>query len=291
MLLGQTLEQIFIDREKMDAGLNKNQSIGYLDFDDKSGNRINSNTLLEDYYKIIYMEKNGSIIVDFVEYSFTENVLLFFSIGQHFQISKESRGSIIYFNPDFYCIAFHDKELACDGLLFDNVFEMPYLNLSTNLDILFLKLISSIKREINQKDFWAEEMIKTYIKQIIISATRTLIKSNNDSQIISYDKELARKFSQLVELHYRKHHNVSDYANMLNITPKNLNKKIVSEKQVAPSIIIKQRIILQAKRLLANTTLSIKEIADYLGYEDYSYFVRFFKSQTGLTPLSFRNAL
>ncbi|WP_052217468.1 AraC family transcriptional regulator [Sphingobacterium sp. 1.A.4] len=289
--MGQTLEQIFIDREKMDAGLNKNQSIGYLDFDDKSGNRINSNTLLEDYYKIIYMEKNGSIIVDFVEYSFTENVLLFFSIGQHFQISKESRGSIIYFNPDFYCIAFHDKELACDGLLFDNVFEMPYLNLSTNLDILFLKLISSIKREINQKDFWAEEMIKTYIKQIIISATRTLIKSNNDSQIISYDKELARKFSQLVELHYRKHHNVSDYANMLNITPKNLNKKIVSEKQVAPSIIIKQRIILQAKRLLANTTLSIKEIADYLGYEDYSYFVRFFKSQTGLPPLSFRNGL
>ncbi len=275
----------------MDAGLNKRQSIGYLDFDDKSGNRINSNTLLEDYYKIIYMEKNGSIIVDFVEYSFTENVLLFFSIGQHFQISKESRGSIIYFNPDFYCIAFHDKELACDGLLFDNVFEMPYLNLSTNLDILFLKLISSIKREINQKDFWAEEMIKTYIKQIIISATRTLIKSNNDSQIISYDKELARKFRQLVELHYRKHHNVSDYANMLNITPKNLNKKIVSEKQVAPSIIIKQRIILQAKRLLANTTLSIKEIADYLGYEDYSYFVRFFKSQTGLPPLSFRNAL
>jgi len=289
--LGQRLEQIFIDREKMDAGLNKRQSIGYLDFDNKSENKINSNTLLEDYYKIIYMEKNGSITVDFVEYSFTENVLLFFSIGQYFQISKESRGSIIYFNPDFYCIAFHDKELACDGLLFDNVFEQPYLNLSTNLDILFLKLISSVKKEINKKDFWAEEMIKTYIKQIIISATRTLIKSNNDSQIVSYDKELARKFSQLVELHYRKNHNVSEYANMLNITPKNLNKKIVSEKQVAPSIIIKQRIILQAKRLLANTTLSIKEIADYLGYEDYSYFVRFFKSQTGLPPLSFRNAL
>ena len=61
----------------MDAGLNKRQSIGYLDFDNKSENKINSNTLLEDYYKIIYMEKNGSITVDFVEYSFTENALLF----------------------------------------------------------------------------------------------------------------------------------------------------------------------------------------------------------------------
>lgn len=269
---------------------NQDKMIGYFDFFGMPDGIVSNTVWFDKNYKIVFIKK-GRVNVDFVDYDFKESTLLFFSIGQQFKISENSEGSIIYFNPDFYCIAFHDKELACDGLLFDNVFEMPYLNLSTNLDILFLKLISSIKREINQKDFWAEEMIKTYIKQIIISATRTLIKSNNDSQIISYDKELARKFSQLVELHYRKHHNVSDYANMLNITPKNLNKKIVSEKQVAPSIIIKQRIILQAKRLLANTTLSIKEIADYLGYEDYSYFVRFFKSQTGLPPLSFRNAL
>lgn len=269
---------------------NQDKMIGYFDFFGMPDGIVSNTVWFDENYKIVFIKK-GRVNVDFVDYDFKESTLLFFSIGQQFKISENSEGSIVYFNPNFYCIAFHDKELACDGLLFDNVFEMPYLNLSTNLDILFLKLISSIKREINQKDFWAEEMIKTYIKQIIISATRTLIKSNNDSQIISYDKELARKFSQLVELHYRKHHNVSDYANMLNITPKNLNKKIVSEKQVAPSIIIKQRIILQAKRLLANTTLSIKEIADYLGYEDYSYFVRFFKSQTGLPPLSFRNAL
>jgi AraC-like DNA-binding protein len=72
---------------------------------------------------------------------------------------------------------------------------------------------------------------------------------------------------------------------MLNLTPKNLNRKIVTEKQIAPNTIIKNRIILQAKRLLVNTTLSIKEIAVYLGYEDYSYFLRFFKSQTGSSPL------
>jgi AraC-like DNA-binding protein len=78
---------------------------------------------------------------------------------------------------------------------------------------------------------------------------------------------------------------------MLNLTPKNLYRKIVTEKQIAPNTIIKNRITLQAKRLLVNTTLSIKEIADYLGYEDYSYFVRFFKSQTGFSPLTFRNSM
>ena len=77
---------------------------------------------------------------------------------------------------------------------------------------------------------------------------------------------------------------------MLNITPKSLNRKIVTERQIAPNVIIKNRIILQAKRMLANTQFSIKEIAAYLGYEDYSYFVRFFKLQTGVSPLSFRNA-
>jgi AraC-like DNA-binding protein len=108
---------------------------------------------------------------------------------------------------------------------------------------------------------------------------------------VSFDKELARKFSQLVEQNYRTIHSVADYASMLNLTPKNLNRKIVTEKQIAPNTIIKNRIILQAKRLLVNTTLSIKEIAVYLGYEDYSYFVRFFKSQTGSSPLTFRNSM
>jgi hypothetical protein len=65
----------------------------------------------------------------------------------------------------------------------------------------------------------------------------------------------------LIELHYRTAHNVSDYALMLNITPKSLNRKIVTERQIAPNVIIKNRIILQAKRMLANTQFSIKEIA------------------------------
>ncbi len=197
----------------------------------------------------------------------------------------------MYFSPDFYCIAFHDKELACDGLLFDNVFELPYIDLTLSQEKYFQKLLISIQKEIKMKDFWAEEMIKTYIKQIVISATRTLGKKNDDThQAISYDKDLTRRFSQLIELHYRTAHNVSDYALMLNITPKSLNRKIVTERQIAPNVIIKNRIILQAKRMLANTQFSIKEIAAYLGYEDYSYFVRFFKLQTGVSPLSFRNA-
>ena len=270
---------------------NQDKMIGYFDFFGMPDGIVSNTVWFDENYKIVFL-KEGRVNVDFVDYDFEESTLLFFSIGQQFKISKNSEGSIVYFNPNFYCIAFHDKELACDGLLFDNVFELPFIALTAHQRDIFKKILISIKEEIAVKDFWAEEMIKTYIKQIIIFATRTLAKKDYDIyHPVSFDKELARKFSQLVEQNYRTIHSVADYASMLNLTPKNLNRKIVTEKQIAPNTIIKNRIILQAKRLLVNTTLSIKEIAVYLGYEDYSYFLRFFKSQTGSSPLTFRNSM
>ncbi|WP_270420956.1 helix-turn-helix domain-containing protein [Chryseobacterium indologenes] len=271
--------------------INRDKMIGYFGLLGMPNEIKSDISWFNKYYKIVFINKGGRINVDFIDYDFEESTLLFFSIGQYFKVCDNSKGSLVYFSPDFYCIAFHDKELACDGLLFDNVFELPYIDLTLSQEKYFQKLLISIQKEIKMKDFWAEEMIKTYIKQIVISATRTLGKKNDDThQAISYDKDLTRRFSQLIELHYRTAHNVSDYALMLNITPKSLNRKIVTERQIAPNVIIKNRIILQAKRMLANTQFSIKEIAAYLGYEDYSYFVRFFKLQTGVSPLSFRNA-
>ena len=270
---------------------NQDKMIGYFDFFGMPDGIVSNTVWFDENYKIVFL-KEGRVNVDFVDYDFEESTLLFFSIGQQFKISKNSEGSIVYFNPNFYCIAFHDKELACDGLLFDNVFELPFIALTAHQRDIFQKILISIKEEIAVKDFWAEEMIKTYIKQVVIFATRTLAKKDYDIyHPVSFDKELARKFSQLVEQNYRTIHSVADYASMLNLTPKNLNRKIVTEKQIAPNTIIKNRIILQAKRLLVNTTLSIKEIAVYLGYEDYSYFLRFFKSQTGSSPLTFRNSM
>ncbi len=92
----------------------------------------------------------------------------------------------------------------------------------------------------------------------------------------------------MVEQHYKTHHTVADYADMLSITPKNLSKKIGLLSKDTPNDIIKNRIILESKRLLAHTSLSVKEIAYSLNYEDDAYFVRFFTKNTGTSPTSFR---
>jgi AraC-like DNA-binding protein len=103
------------------------------------------------------------------------------------------------------------------------------------------------------------------------------------------DVQFLRNFSKLVEQHYKTHHRVADYAELLFVTPKNLSKKIGLISKSSPNEIIKDRIILESKRLLVHTTMTVKEIAYSLNYEDDAYFNRFFTKHTGLSPVSFRS--
>lgn len=244
----------------------------------------------ENYYKILFIETGGGIKVDFDEHFFHSNSLFVLNVGQHFKLTKQSRGIVIYFHPDFYCIRLHDAELGCDGIIFDNVFENTFIPLNNESSHYFENIMKNIKKEIEKEDHWKYEMARTYLKQTIITASRNWFSTKSDTHNLSNaETDFTRKFSQLVEKHFFEFHSVSDYALMLNITPKNLNRKIISLKKRSPNQIIKARIILEAKRLLAHTDLSIKEIAYSIGYNDISYFNRFFKVHTDSTPQNFRN--
>ncbi|WP_170250038.1 helix-turn-helix domain-containing protein [Sphingobacterium allocomposti] len=224
-----------------------------------------------------------------MEYRTERDTLFFFNIGQQFQIGNNSRGKLVYFNPEFYCIAFHDKELTCDGVLFNNVFETPSIVVEEHENVSFNRIMDEIKQELSKEDYWTEEMSRTKLKELIITASRAWLDRTPDQKGLgTIEDELSRKFSQLVETNYHKLHSVSEYAALLHISPKTLNRKIVKEKGTSPNTFVKNRIILQAKRLLAHTDLSVKEISAQLGYDDQSYFVRFFKIQTEKSPLEFR---
>ncbi|MGK9118274.1 helix-turn-helix domain-containing protein [Olivibacter jilunii] len=244
---------------------------------------------LKSCYMILHAEKDGYINIDFQTYKVQRDTFFFFSPGQHFTVGKDFSGRLIYFNPEFYCIAFHDKELACGGILFDNVFEVPSIECTGVERRAFLDVVGKLTQELSQNDFWTEEMARTYLKQLIIAASRSWMKLNPEPRFsISEEGLLSRRFSQLVEKHFTELHNASDYAALLYVSVKTLNRKIVERKGKSPNLIIKERIILQAKRLLVHTELSVKEIAYQLGYEDYSYFVRFFRIKSGVTPQEFR---
>ncbi|MBZ6077902.1 helix-turn-helix domain-containing protein [Microvirga puerhi] len=96
------------------------------------------------------------------------------------------------------------------------------------------------------------------------------------------------RFRQMVDQDFRTHKPVADYARRLGLTATHLNRICRDQLGETALGIIQQRLALEARRYLTFTSLSAKEIALALAFEDPSYFNRFFKRQTGQTPMAFR---
>lgn len=241
--------------------------------------------------KIFFIPAGYELTVDFNHYK-TQNPSLFFLTNQHLSIQKGKEETILlFYNRDFYCIQIHDKEVACDGLLFHNVFEIPFVELDHSETALIKSLFQNIQDELEWKDSSAEEMIRTYVKQIIIRATRKWKKQNLDNdtlRIPGSELDIFRDFSRLLEIHFREKHNVADYAELLHMAPKTLTHKFKHLNLESPNQFIINRILLEAKRLLFYTDKPVKEIAYDLGYEDPAYFNRLFTNKTGNTPANFK---
>lgn len=262
------------------------KKFGYIDFDAETADDI----LYEEYnafIKVLFMEAGSEVMVDFKEYKLEKDALFFIKDGQWYKCAGS--GTLLYYNRDFYCIQIHDAEVACDGLLYNNVYDVPVVYLDAEASRQTRHILQEIKMEAVSSESSTEEMIRIFLKQLIIRSTRMWKKTNDlADNSATQEVEFLRKFSQLVEAHYIKHHNVADYADMLSITPKALSKKISKYSAKTPNDIIKDRIILEAKRLLIHTDLSVKEIGYKLGYEDPAYFVRLFTNRTESSPLLFR---
>lgn len=266
------------------------KQFGNLNFTEQE---LDENTLIkiDEHIKVLFLPKQSRIQVDFQEFQIETDSLLFLNPKVIIKPNETEFGGelLLHFNRDFYCIEIHDQEVACDGILYNNVFEIPFIQLNEDQSADIQNIIREIQSEMKEEDSNTEEMLRILLKLIILKSTRIWkqqhLLSENDQQS---DVQFLRRFSKLVEQHFKTHHTVADYAEMLFLTPKNLSKKIGLLSKDTPNDIIKNRIILESKRLLAHTALTVKEIAFSLNYEDDAYFIRFFTKNTGISPLSFR---
>ena len=102
-------------------------------------------------------------------------------------------------------------------------------------------------------------------------------------------RPLASRFVTLVETHYRDHWKLERYASALGISRDRLNDVCQRAYARPPAVLVRSRIMLEAKRLLDNTALSVDQIAGILGYSNASQFNRFFRAQEGVPPGRFRS--
>lgn len=241
-------------------------------------------------YQIMVFSGEGTFSVDFTEYPFSGNTILFLSPYQNFQwkVSEEISIECLEFHGDFYCIEYHKKEVACNGLLFNNVYLFPHISIATSCYTEILSIFKKIEEEKNSSSEFSEAILKAYLQLIlaICSKEKNTLLASAPIEIIE-PQEITR-FQQLLERNYSKEKSVSFYASEMSLSSGAFSKKIKKLFGKTPTQLIQDRVILEAKKLLHLTYKSVKEIAFELNFEDEFYFSRYFKKSVGLSPLHYR---
>lgn len=250
-----------------------------------------------NYYSLIWIQKgNGTLKADFSEYGFNENMLLSFSPYQPFMLNANAdiHGVVIHFHPDFFCIHKHHNEVACHGVLFNNIYNSPMVRVEEKASVSFEMIIEQCKDEMKKSALAQYEVLISYLKIFLITASRlkteqqTELKkepTNNDEPFI------LQNLKNYIETHYKTKHSASEYANMLAITPKALTRLTKAHFNKTLTDLISERIIIEAKRELYLTNKTVKEIAYELGYNDEYYFSRFFKKNADVSPQLYRETV
>jgi AraC-like DNA-binding protein len=257
-----------------------------------SAERINGDAY-KPYIKVLYLPQGYRLTVDFTVYHTDQPSLFFVAPNQYLAIEQTGAetGYLLFYNRDFYCIQIHDQEVACDGLLYNNIHNMPLVRVGNDHRHRIDDLFRQMEEEFELEDPSLEEMMRTCLKQLLIKATRLWKHQHLEKPMAVQNNEVEffRKFTRLVDAHYKQKHTVADYADMLSMAAKTLTHRFKRLNLPQPNEVIKNRLILEAKRLLVYTSLTAKEIAHELGYEDPAYFSRQFLSKTGQSPSGYRS--
>lgn len=247
--------------------------------------------LTTENYSVVLWKGSGVFSVDDINYSYSEYNILFLSPYQKLKLASESNENIhmLFFHGDYYCIEYHKEEVACNGLLFNNIYLNPGVELSEENYNYILELFNHIKKEESEKHQFSESIIKTYIQLILAIGSKQ--KSNIESSVIFSEKipnKNAFEFQKLLEIYFKNEKELSFYSDKLNITNNTLSKAVKKEFAKTPTQLINEKIILESKKLLHLTFRSVKEIASELGFADEFYFSRYFKKSVGCSPKKYR---
>ena len=223
-----------------------------------------------------------TVTIDQVPYAFPANSALALVAHHHFIFEQPENLVAWQFNREFYCIVDHDAEVGCAGFLFYGIHHPMILQLTADERKVITLLKNLCVEDMVVKDTMQGEMLRTVLKRLIINITRVARKNVLSGGKISADKfDLLRKFNMLLEQHFRKEHEVRFYAEALHRSPKTLSNLFALIEYPPPSLLIRKRLILEARRYQLLTGMSAKEIAYTLGFTSPSHFSNFFKKHSG----------
>ena len=245
-----------------------------------------------DFFEVLYLSKgSGFHVIDGNKYKIQPPCVFFMSPGQAHKIefSSDIEGYIFIFTSEFYLINQTNQNRLIEFPFFFSIRqENRPMILESMEDILFLEtLFKKGIAEIAKGENYSVELLRSLL-DLILTSCAVLYKSDENKLTKGKGHIVVKRFFQLVEDHYHKNLPVNEYAGILAITPNHLTQTVNQLTGKTSSQIIKSKQVLEIKRLLVHTNLSVTEIAGRLNFQDQSYFSKFFKRETGVSPLQYR---
>ncbi len=239
-----------------------------------------------NFYQVLVITKGRGVHeVDFQKIAYSENTVIPIALGQvqRFTFNPNIEGFAILFTPDFLV-----KENLDYSYLFDfTIFLHTISPISSIANKAVYTLIDEMLSE-QQKGqaFNTAEYQRNLLKNFLIQIERN--KRERTDIVCNESLELFMKFRKLLEENVNYKVRVADFCNQLNVSAKQLNGNLKLNQNTTAKQYIEDRILLEIKRLLVYSPLSVKEIAYEIGFEDPTNFTKYFKSRMDILPTDYR---
>ncbi|MEC4113505.1 helix-turn-helix domain-containing protein [Myroides pelagicus] len=253
---------------------------------------LNSQTRKLFYTMVLITRGEATEVIGHHRYTFSANQMYFIAENQLHAIeswSDDLKGIMCLFDADYFLLCLK-HQIKLNNFPFFQIGQLPFINLSqresTMMEHLFWKLQSEVALKATFND---DLLVRMFLNIILLESERIYnFRTPERIYVLSRKEQLAAKFQLLVNQKAIQLRKVSDYASLLNIHPHYLNDTVKEIVGASASAYIYKVIAEEAKSRLIQTSDTISMIAEELNFTDESYFSRFFKKQTGITPLQYR---
>ncbi len=241
------------------------------------------------YHLIFFTKGGGSHSIDFDRFDVQKHQIYFMIPGQvhTWEFEGEVQGYVVNFSTAFFQSFLLRPEYIETFSFFGGNTKDGVINLPEEKAAIVQTIFEELVEQSNDCKDHRWDMIRVLLLKIFITIEQKKVEENKQD-ITSYNYALLKNFQKLIEKNYKKLKLPMEYAALLYITPNHLNGLCKDYTGIAAGELIRNRVILEAKRMLINQHLSIAEIAYELNFNDNSYFTKFFKKQVGVTPEEFR---
>ena len=239
------------------------------------------------YHMVLFLEGGGSHEIDFKEYAVERGQVYMMGPGQvhSWMFQGEMKGFIVNFDIDYFkkLLVQQDyvERLGIFSSLTEGVFVLDEYQLREIIN-LFSQLL-----ELN--DRVTTDLQRTLLLFILLKLDQAYAPSL-EGKSLDYHLVLIKNFLALLDQHFKELHLPKEYAELLFVTPNHLNAVCKEYMGLQAGEVIRNRILLEAKRLLILPDWTISQVSYELNFNDNSYFTKFFKKIAGITPEEFRRS-